>query len=138
MRALFFIFFFAAAPALALDKAAVEKLATGEGEERYEAIAKLLAEGDPKAAEVLAAAAEGEIELDGKKLEVTVNNRLRREIEGALSALKLLSPERAQRLEAAKQLAAGAGENLLPLVKKALAQEQDPEIKPTLELIAAS
>jgi urea transport system permease protein len=138
MRFLLTVLFLTALPALALDKAAVEKLATGEGEERYEAIAKLVAEGDPKAAEVLAAAAGGEIELDGKKLEVMVNNRLRREIEGALAAFKLLSPERAVRFEAAKALAKGASPAMLALVKKALDRETDAEIKSLLEVSAAS
>src|SRR5262249_16747971 len=65
-------------------------------------------------------------------------NRLRKEIEGALSTLKLLSPERHTRFEAAKQLAAGANDSLLPLVQKALEREKDAEIKGLLELIAAS
>ena len=146
MRGLFLALLLAAAQAfallprtaLALDKAAVEKLATGEGEERYEAIAKLVAEGDPKAAEILAAAAEGEIELDGRKLEVMVNNRLRSEIAAALAAFKLLSPGREARLEAAKALAGGASPAVLGLVKKALEKETDAEIRSLLEISAAS
>ena len=137
-KAAFVAAFFISLPALALDRAALDKLVNGEGDERIAAIAALVAEGDPKAVDVLKAAAEGEIDLDGRKVEVMVNNRLRREIEGALSALRLLSPERAARLEAAKSLAAGASDSLLPLVKKALARETDAEIKATLETIAAS
>ena len=163
MRSILLVLFFAAASAQALDKAAVEKLAFGDAEERSAAIAALMAEADPRAAQVLEALSEGEMQIAGKRVlivkgdkasdavtgeavdpppaareEVVANNRLRREIEGALSALKLLSPERAQRLEAVKQLAAGAEESLLPLVKKALVQEKDAEIRSTLELIAAS
>ena len=130
--------FFISSSALALDRAAVDKLVNGEGDERVAAIAALVAEGDPQAVDILKGAAKGEIELDGKKLEVMVNNRLRREIEGALSALRLLSPDRGARLAAAKSLAGGASDSLLPLVKKALAQETDSEIKATLETIAAS
>src|SRR4029077_9137074 len=115
--------FFISLPAFALDRAAVDKLVNGDGDERIQAIAALLAEGDPKAADLLRSAAEGEVELDGKKIEVMVNNRLRREIASALSPSHLLSPDRAVRLEAAKQLATGAGEAVLPLVKKALAAE---------------
>jgi urea transport system permease protein len=125
-------------PAWALDRAAVDKLVNGEGDERIQAIGALVAEGDPKAAEILRQAAEGEVELDGRKVEVMVNNRLRREIEGALSTLKLLSPERATRLQAAKALASGANDSLLPLVKKALEREADAEVKGVLELIAAA
>jgi urea transport system permease protein len=119
--------------ALALDRAAVEKLATGEGDERYEAIAALVAEGDPKAADLLKQAAEGEIELDGKKHEVMVNNRLRSAIAEALAALRLLSPERAERFEAAKALAGVTEAAYLPLLKKALEQEKDAEVRAMLE-----
>ena len=42
-------------PAGALDRAAVEKLALGEGDERMDAIAALVTEGDPRAAVVLGA-----------------------------------------------------------------------------------
>src|SRR5205823_10385227 len=42
------------------------------------------------------------------------------------------------RMAAAKSLAAGASDSLLPLVKKALARESDAEIKSTLQTIAAS
>jgi urea transport system permease protein len=151
----------------ALDKAAVERLATGESDERSEAIAALLAEGDPKAAGFLQAVAEGEaqvVEVKGAKRvlivksgqatdavtgekvdpvpegaeDVVANNRLRKEIEGALAALKLLAPERDTRLAAARELAGGADAAMLPLVRKALEKETDPAIKPVLELIAAS
>jgi urea transport system permease protein len=53
--------------------------------------------------------------------------------------LKLLSPERAARHAAAQALASGAtGDAVLPLVKKALAQESDPTLKAMLEGIAAT
>ena len=157
-----------AGEAFALDKAAVEKLAFGEADERSAAIAALVAEGDPKAAALLEAVSEGEMQIvelkggakrvlivkgeqatdavtgaavtplpEGRE-DVVANNRLRREIEGALAAFKLLSPERATRLEAAKQLASGADASMLGLVKKALEKETDPAIKPLLELTAAS
>src|SRR5204862_4840910 len=67
-----------------------------------------------------------------------VNNRLRSAIAEALSVLRLFSPERAQRLEAVRQLAEGASESLLPLIRKALEKETDAEVKATLEVIAAS
>jgi urea transport system permease protein len=152
-----------AGQALAIDQAAVEKLAFGEAEERSAAIAALLAEGDPRAAALLEAVSEGDVQTAGKRIlivkgeratdavtgeavtplpegreDVVANNRLRREIEGALAAFKLLSPERATRLEAAKALAGGADAAMLPLVKKALEKETDPDIKPLLELTASS
>ena len=153
-----------AAPAMALDKAAVEKLATGDADERSAAIAALVAEADPRAAEFLKAVAEGEVQsaeggkvfivrggevtdaVTGEKVakppeardDVVANNRLRREIEGALAAMQLLSKDRGVRLSAVKSLGKGADESLLPIVKKALAQESDAEIKPLLEMTAAS
>jgi len=167
MRFLSLLFFLAALPAFALDKAAVEKLATGEGDERAEAIAALVAEGDPKAAAFLQAVAEGEVQsveqkgvrrvlvikggqatdaVTGEKVDpvpegaedVVANNRLRKEIEGALAALRLLAPESETRLAAAKDLANGADAAMLPLVKKALAKETDAQVKSLLELTAAS
>ena len=152
-----------AGEASAIDQAAVEKLAFGEADERSAAIAALLAEGDPRTAALLQAVSEGEMQTAGKRIlivkggqgadavtgeavaplpegrdDVVANNRLRREIEGALAAFKLLSPERATRLEAAKALVEGADAAMLPLVRKALEKETDPDIKPLLDLTAAS
>ena len=152
-----------AAPAFAIDKTAVEKLAFGDADERSASIAALLAEGDPHAAALLEAVSEGDMQSAGKRIlivkggqgidavtgeavaplpegreDVVANNRLRREIEGALAAFKLLSPERPTRLAAAKALAGGADAAMLPLVKKALEKETDSDIKLLLELTAAS
>ena len=124
-------------PASALHKAALEKLAHGENDQKIEAIGALVAEADPRAIEVLTRFAAGEVEIDGKKNEVVVNNRLRGAVNDALAALRLLSPERATRFAAAKELAAGADPSMLPLVNKALEKEADPDIKPLLELVAA-
>ena len=163
MRLILILLFFAASPAFALDKAAVEKLAFGEAEERSAAVAALLAEGDPRAAALLEAVSEGDMQVAGKRVlivkggeatdavtgeklatvpegveDVVANNRLRREIEGALAAFKLLSPDRTVRLAAAKALAEGADASMLTLVKKALEKETDAAIKPLLEITASS
>jgi urea transport system permease protein len=152
-----------AGPAQAIDRVAVEKLALGDADERSAAIAALLAEGDPRAAALLEAVSAGDVQSAGKRIlivkggqgtdaisgeavsplpegreDVVANNRLRREIEGALAAFKLLSPERSTRLEAAKALAGGADAAMLPLVKKALEKETDSDIRPLLELTASS
>ncbi|MBV9362516.1 MAG: urea ABC transporter permease subunit UrtB [Betaproteobacteria bacterium] len=147
--------------ALALDRAAVDKLAFGEGDERTEAIAALVAEGDPKALPFLKAVAEGEVQTSGKRVfivrgekavdpftgaegklpaereDVVANNRLRAAIADALAALNLLSDNRAERLAAAKTLAGVADAALYPLVAKALAAEKDAEIRALLETTAA-
>ena len=116
----------------------MERLASDDNDEKIAAIAALVAEGDPKAADVLKQAAEGEIEIDGKKVEIVVNNRVRGRIAEALSVLKLLSSEKGERLSAAKALAGGADAAFLPLVKKSLESETDPGIKSLLEMTAAS
>ena len=153
----------AALPAAALDRAAVEKLAFGDSDEKIEAIGALVAEGDPKAAELLQAFSDGDVQTAGKRVlivrgesgvdaltgekvaplpaereDVVANNRLRGAIAGALAALKLLSPERSERLTAARALAGGADPSMLPLVNKALEQETDSSVRPLLEMIAAT
>ncbi len=150
-------------PALALDRAAMEKLALGDGDERLEGIAALVAEGDPRAGAVLGALADGEMQTASKRIlivkgddatdavtgekiaplpaereDVMVNNRLRGAVQDALAALKLVSPDRDIRFAAAKELAGGTVAGMLPLVKKALAKERDAEIRELLVHTAAS
>src|SRR3954469_3752363 len=122
----------------ALEPAALDKLANGDNDEKVEAIGALVAEGDPKAIELLTRFARGEVEVNGKKVEVVVNNRLRSAVADALAAMRLLSTDRAARLAAAKELAGGGDAAMLPLVKKALDNEGDLEIRPLLELAEAS
>src|SRR4249920_318861 len=127
MRILIIGLWLFASSALALDPATVNKLGFGEGDEKIEAIAALVAGGDPAAVALLQAAQDGELQTSGKLVlvvkgdaevnaatgakveplpedreDVILNNRVRREIGGALAALKLISPDRATRLAAAK------------------------------------
>jgi urea transport system permease protein len=132
------LFTFLSFSAAALDRAALEKLASDDNDEKIAAIGALVAEGDPKAAEVLRSAAEGEIEIDGKKVEIVVNNRVRGAIAAALAALKINSSEIGERLTAAKALASGANPAMLPLIRKALERESEAEIRSLLEITAAA
>jgi urea transport system permease protein len=132
---LFVIAAVATTASAALDPALVKKLA-GDNDAKIAAIGEIAATGDPEAPALLRKLADGELKVDGE--EIVVNNRVRREIEGAIDALKLVSPDRAARLAAAKGLAAGADEAMLPMVRKALAKEADAELKALLEGIAAS
>jgi urea transport system permease protein len=141
----------------------VEKLAFGDTTEKLDAIAALVGEGDPRAAPVLAALAAGELQTAGKQVlivkgdsatdaltgdavkplpasrdDVVANNRLRREIGSALAALRLRAPDREVRLAAARELTDGADQAMLPLIRKALAAEKDPEIRPLLETAEAT
>ena len=154
-----------ARPAAALDAAAVRELGFGDNDAKIAAIAALVAEGDPRAAGLLQAFADGELStsgervlvvqgdagfdaLSGAKLEalpeaearedVVVNNRLRRELGIAVAALRLVSPQRETRLAAARELAGGADQAMLPLVQKALGKERDAQVRRLLELTAAT
>ena len=55
-----------------------------------------------------------------------------------MAALKLVSPDRAQREAAVKELGSNADESILPLVRTALAKETDSDIRASLALIAAT
>jgi urea transport system permease protein len=163
MRNLLIALLLYASPALALDKALVEKLAFGENDERIEAIGALVAGGDPRAAPLLKALAEGGLQtagrrvlvvkgeeatdavtgervapLPGEREDVIANNRLRAAINDALAALKLLSAERAERLASARELGSGADAAMLPLIRRALEKEADAEIRQLLEMAAAT
>lgn len=69
---------------------------------------------------------------------ITANNRLRGAVDDALAGLKLISPDRAERLAAATELQKSANAAQAPLINKALEKETDPEIKPLLQLAAAT
>ncbi len=150
-------------PAYALNADTVQKLASGESDEQVAAVAALVAAGDERAAALLQALADGEVQTSGKRVlivkgehaldavtgeklspppaereDVSVNNRLRRELATALAALKLVSFDRAIRFAAAKELAGGAEDAMLPLIRKAREQESDPELKPMLEILQAT
>ena len=72
--------------------------------------------------------------LDG----IMVNNRLRGAVEDAMSALKMFSPDRAQRLAAVTELQKSATLAQAPLIEKALGKETDAEIRSLLRLVAAT
>jgi len=146
----------------AIDADAVSKLATGDSEEKTTAIAALLAEGDPRTQEILQALLDGELQTAGNRAlivkgdvavdaasgekvtplpenreDVSLNNRLRREVGAALAALRLLSPDAKSRQAAVAELATTADQTVLPIVKKAISAESDLEIKSALEMIQA-
>lgn len=69
---------------------------------------------------------------------ISVNNRLRAAVEGALSGLKLFSPERDARAAAANDLLKSADPAQIPLISKALAKETDAAIRDTLQQVIAT
>ena len=64
---------------------------------------------------------------------IIVNNRLRNAIEGALGALTLFSPDRGARLAAAQDALRHPSAETVALLEKALAVEQDPEIREAMQ-----
>jgi urea transport system permease protein len=128
----------AAGAAHALDRAALGKLAADDNDVKLEGIQALVEEGDPAAIAVLQRLAQGEVEIDGKVVEVVANNRIRAAVGDALAGLRLVSPDRAQRLAAAAELARGADAAMLSLIRRALEREQDAEIREHLALAAAA
>ena len=149
----------------ALPKALVEKLALGESDDKVAAIAEVVASADEAGLAFLQSLLAGEVQIvtekkivllvkDGKAVDavtgsavdplpegaedVVLNNRMRREVESAIAALKLVSTDRAVRLAAAKALDGAAAEAMLPLFAKALEKESDPEIKILLTQLQAS
>ena len=148
----------------ALPAELVLAVAAGESEQRAGAIGKLLTAGDPAVQKFFQALIDGDVQIaggrrvlivkdgaafdlvKGEKLaampdgldEVVVNNKLRGELEAALGAFKLSSPERATRLAAIKTLESDADLGMLPLIDNALATEQDAEIKARLVLAQAT
>jgi urea transport system permease protein len=142
----------------------VRDLAFGESDAKIAAISALTTSGDPQALSLLQALLDGNVQtvgedqvlliqgdsatdlLTGKAVsplpasrdDVIVNNRVRRELGIAIAALKLSSPQRSTRLEAAKELQNDADEDTLALISKALAKESDAEIKELLSLTQAS
>ena len=151
--------------AAALDPAKLKDLASDDFDVKQAAVAALAAAGDDADAQrLLKALSEDAAAVAGERLvivagdqvldaatgaaikpapanpeSINLNNSLRQQVDGALAAVRLLSTDRAERLTAARALLADMGEGapLLPLFDKALAQEQDGEIKPILIQLAA-
>jgi len=150
--------------AAAVAPSLVHELAFGDGDAKVQAIAALVASGDPRALELLAAWRDGAARsgvdqrvliVDGDNAvdaasgakvsplppsldEVIVNNRTRRALERGISALQLASPDRTTRLAAAKGLADDADQTSLPAIEAALARERDSAIRASLVLTHAT
>jgi len=150
-------------PAYAVAPELIRDLALGQNEEKVKAITALVASGDPQALPVLQSLLAGEVQTVGEttvlrvkdgvatdlstgaKVEplpesrddVVLNNRVRRELATAIAALQLEAPERAMRFAAARALQRDADEDVLPVIQRALAKEQDAEIRTLLTLTQA-
>ncbi len=148
------------AHALTADEATA--IAIGEADARIEALNKAITTADDKTVAFLQALGDDAVKAAGGKVfivrdgqgvdpvsgaaaelpadaeDVVSNNRMRGEIDGALAAIKLFSPDRARRAEAVAALAREPDESRLPMIEKAYAAEQDAGIKAQLALVRAA
>ncbi|WP_275784367.1 urea ABC transporter permease subunit UrtB [Pararhizobium gei] len=144
----------------------VNALGIGGFPQKIEAVKSLAASGDPKVGEILQNLSDGKLyapktggkvylegadagtyvdvltgapvaDAPGNLAKIRLNNGLRGAIGAALSQLTLLSPDRAARLAASRDLLKDANPDNLELLNSALAQEKDAEIKTTMEAARA-
>ena len=147
---------------LALTSEDAGKIAAGDSDERIAALNAAVAAGDPALAAFVQALLADEVKVAGGKAfivhdgkvsdaasgaaatlpdgaeDVVNNNRMRRELESAFAALKLFSPDRAQRVAAIDELKDQIDEGKLALIQKAEAAETDPALKTQLTLLKAT
>jgi len=157
---------FLASPAKAMSLAEMKGLVEGETDQRIETLNKVVAQGDENTLVFLQALADDAVKVAGDKIwivrdsfgtgkaldpltgqkqdlpadaqDVVSNNRLRSEIETALAALKLFSSDVKLRQQAVKALLKEPDASKLPILNKALAQEQDSKIQNLLQLAKAA
>jgi urea transport system permease protein len=153
---------FGALASHALTPEQARGLAAGENDERIAALAKSLERGDEGLATFVQAMLDDTVKVAGDKVfvmkgeqatdaatgspvplpdgaeDVINSNQMRRELDGALAALKLFSKDVAERRAAARSLKDEADESRLPLIEKALATETDEELKAQLSQIRAA
>jgi len=78
------------------------------------------------------------VAVPGDAEDVVNNNRMRGELDSALAALKLFSPDEKLRAAAVADLQKDPDESRLPLIEKAYAAERNPAIREQLGLVRAA
>jgi urea transport system permease protein len=151
-----------AARAHALSAEEAKGIASGESDARVAALQKAVENADERTVRFLQALSDDAVKLvgnvpvimvDGKgvdpvtQAEVAVpdtaedvmnNNRMRGELDNALAAVKLLSPDVAVRRAAINTLNGQVDAGQLPLLEKAIATEAVPELKEKLQQLRAA
>ncbi|HLL13236.1 MAG TPA: urea ABC transporter permease subunit UrtB, partial [Rubrivivax sp.] len=150
-------------PAFALTPAQALRIAQGESDDRIAALAEAVASADPALATYVQALLADEVKVANGKAYVTSNgkvveagsgvqvaalpdgaedvinpNRVRRELEAALAALRLFSADRAERAKAVMDLKDQVSESQLPLLEKAEADETDADIRGQIAMLKAA
>ncbi|MBK6006266.1 urea ABC transporter permease subunit UrtB [Ramlibacter ginsenosidimutans] len=152
----------AAGAAHALTPEEARGIAIGETDDRIAALGKAVAHADEKTAAFIQALADEAVKTatgkpyvvhDGKATDpvtgaetklpddaedVVSNNRMRGELDTAIAALKLFSPDAKLRAAAVAELQKDPDESRLPLIEKAYAAEHDAAIKEQLGLVRAA
>jgi urea transport system permease protein len=148
--------------AQALTPQQVQDIVAGETDARIESLQKALAQPDAQTAVFLQALADDAVVIAGQQVlmvrdgkgtdpasgqEVAVpanaesvvsNNRMRGEIDSALAALQLLSPDDAVRMKAAQALVSEPDPSKKVLLDKAISAEKNPSISQLLLLAQAA
>ena len=151
-----------ALPAQALTADQAQAIVVGEGDARIAALRSAVSSADEKTVRLMQALSDDAVKIvagrpvlviDGKAIDpvteaemplpdtaedVMNNNRMRGEIDLALAALKLMSPDPVIRRDAVKTLQAEVDESKLPLIDTALARETVADIKDRLEQLRAA
>jgi urea transport system permease protein len=149
-------------PALALTPELAGRIAAGDSDDRIAALNEAVASADATlvpfvqallADEVKVSAGRAYIVRDDKAVEaasgqpaklpddaedVINNNRMRGELEAAVAALSLFSPDREARAKSIADLKDAIDEGKLGLLDKAIGAETDAELKGRLELLRAA
>ncbi|HET9820663.1 MAG TPA: urea ABC transporter permease subunit UrtB [Burkholderiaceae bacterium] len=148
--------------ALALTPGQAARIAAGDGDARIAALDEAVAAGDAALVPFVQALLADEVKVAGGRAyvvrggeaveaasgapatlppeaeDVVNNNRMRRELEGALAALALFAPERELRAKAIAALKDQAGADRLGLIDKALAAEPDAALRAQLAQLRAA
>jgi len=149
-------------PALALTTEQARALTLGDTDARVSALQKVLAAPDVPSAAFLKALADDAVKVNGTQVlvvrdgqatdpvtgtstplpdtaeDVINNNRMRGEIDAALSALQLLSTDAAMRIQAAQSVLKEPDPTKLAMLDKALANESDTRVKKYMLLARAA
>ena len=160
LLALAIVFVAGSAHSITADTA--KAIAIGDGDARIQALRAAVAGADEKTVQFIQALSDDAVKVvagkpvivrDDKAIDpvtgaempmpaalddVMNNNRMRGELDTALAALKLLSPDAAVRREAVKTLQGEVDESKLPLLDKAFAEETVPDIKDRLGMLRAA
>ena len=161
-RILLFLALACAGTAHALTADEARAIALGETDARIEALDKAVAAADDRTAAFIQALADDAVKTAGSAVfvvrddkasdpvtgaaatlpadaeDVINNNRMRGELDSALAALKLFSPDAKLRAAAVAELQKEPSESKLPLIEKAYAAERDAAIKEQLALVRAA